>query len=563
MLLVAVGGAGRHIATLFKAKLIGKFGHLPENIKIIALDSDDGPTVCKDRNSGSVAELQRGSEFVKLDKVPLDHISRNPERFGELVERVGLDKLRIARFMRLGAVSRRTSGMFSIIWNASQLERVFHDSLRQLTDVESIQDLRLNGLEILLVNSTSGGQGSGAVFDVAYIIQSILSNMGSIYDTRFRGVFLLPDTLPQGNSNEAGANTYAFFRELDKLMSGQTFEARYPGGLHIESIDPPFDDVYVFDGINEHGQHIAGHGEIYEFVTCLLMTKFTTPVGMLMDSVLINISRDFVGQSVNGYGTYLSTFGQAIIRYPAKQISEACAARLAHSIIAAEMLKMSSQDHLLSENVSALNEAQKSLIQAIALLKDTEERSMSIASSSFEVYLTTSDLLDRLYHDYVEPQNAEALSAIVGQTGGLKNWLHISSEELAQQLLHAVDHFVEPLRRLAIEDVLQLEWGAHAAENSIMQLETLAAAQWNLPETKQMIQTGKIGNLFIVGVPDASRSLLVNSRRYLVSTHDLESIIALSIAFGGSFDMFEPSDRWQQAYERDKDQSSRNVLRNS
>lgn len=338
LLLIACGGSGGTIATQFKAILLETFGQMPENVAILYFDSADDPISCREHRTGKVIELERGSESIRLKRVPVAGLKRNQQRNPEILERFGEQLQRIQRpVIDDGAAMERPQGLLAILWNASRIERCLSQALRRLTQRDTNLDHRLSGdsrINVVIAGSTAGGQGSGAMLDLTYMVREKLTELSDLAESsRVVGMFVLPGAFVDVKGPNLLPNTHAFFLELDGMMQGRGFTARYPGGLSIQSQERPFDYVFVLDGVDEQGKTWPNREEVCTLGARALALLFSTEVGMREINNLVNESGVLSRFSAAGFGTYLATAGQAVIRFPAAQVAERCALRQAQRLI--------------------------------------------------------------------------------------------------------------------------------------------------------------------------------------------------------------------------------------
>lgn len=338
LLVLAAGGSGCRVATQAKAVFYERFGCIPENVKFLAFDSANEGVAYRENRSGSMVTLAPGSEFLLFDRVPVAGIKRNLRQHALLVERVGLENLKRIHRVSIhdGAAQERPQGLLAMLWNIQMIEQALEATLRRLT--ERNDDLRhahiqQTGINIVVTGSTAGGQGSGALLDLAYIVREKLHILGDLADSsRLAGMLLLPGAFVGVRGPNLQPNTFAFFRELDDLMQGRSFDARYSTGLHIQSVERPFDHVFVFDGVDERGQTWSNQDEVCDLAARTLAILFASQVGLREIAAAVNERGTLLGRSAAGFGTYLATAGQAVIRYPAQQVAERCAIRQARAV---------------------------------------------------------------------------------------------------------------------------------------------------------------------------------------------------------------------------------------
>ncbi len=252
-------------------------------------------------------------------------------------ERLGDDLFRIRRTsIQDGAAGERTQGLISLMWNVPLVARQIETVIRRL--VERNDDLRhdvadRSGINVVIVGSACGGQNSGGMLDLTYLVREALLAVGELGESsRVIGLVVLPGAFPGVRGPNFDANTHAFSVELDYLQAGGGFRARYPGGIQVASKEPPFDLVFVFDGVDERGKAFANHEEVCELAAQTIGLLLSTEVGAREIFTAVNEGGVLQGTSPAGRGTYLGTAGQAIIRFPAGPTADRCTVRLAGEI---------------------------------------------------------------------------------------------------------------------------------------------------------------------------------------------------------------------------------------
>lgn len=337
LLFLATGGAGRQLATRAKAELIERFGCVPTNAIFLAFDSADEPVMVRERRRWQTVELVRDGEFFLFERVPLLGIKRSLARHPDIAARLGSDLARIRRAsIHDGAAQERPQGLLSLIWNAPLVVRLLNNAVRRLS--ERNDDLHQDqnghgGINVILAGSVCGGQNSGAMLDLAYLTRESLLQLADLGESsRLIGLLALPGAFPGVRGPNFGPNTYAFFLELDALMQGVGFHAGYPGSVRVDSPEPPFDAVFVLDGVDERGKAWANLEEVCDLGGQAAMLLLTTDVGAREIFASVNEQGVLTGRSPAGFGTYLGTMGQAVIRFPAQQVADRCALRLAVAV---------------------------------------------------------------------------------------------------------------------------------------------------------------------------------------------------------------------------------------
>lgn len=342
LLVLAAGGSARQVATRLKAAFIERFGALPENVVILCFDSADEPSVVREGRHGALVTLEDRNEFHLLERVPVAGIKRAPHYHAAFVGRLGANLGRIRRAsIGDGCAQERPQGLAALVWNAPKVMRLIENAIRRL--IERSDDLNRDagerdGLSVVLIGSAPGGQGSGALLDLAQLAHTALRQVGDLEETsRFMGVVLLPGAFPGVRGLNMAPNTCAFFRDLDALMQGTAFRATYPGNITADNQEPPLDVVFVLDGIDERGRAFANLDEVCDLAAQSLAVLLGSEVGMREVFAAVNEQGVLQRVSTAGWGTYLATMGHASIRFPAQQTADRCALRLAAEMAAATL----------------------------------------------------------------------------------------------------------------------------------------------------------------------------------------------------------------------------------
>jgi len=352
LLIVACGGSGHQIAVEIKAIFLENLGQLPANVRILAFDSADDPAARWDSRHGRTVELERESEFFRLEAVPLARIKRMRHRHPEIVERLG-DALNKVHRVSIddGAAQERLQGLLSWMWNAPRVYPLIRQAVRQL--MERNEDVRheidtQSGMNVALVGSLCGGQGSGSLLDAAYFVHESLAELGELADrSRVVGMFVLPGAFAAIDGPNLLPNSYAFALDLDKLMQGGGFHSSYPGGQRIDSQEAPFHYIYLLDGVDEQSKAWPNREEVCALGGQALCLLFASEVGMQAIAGAVNKQGVLHRVSPDGFGSYLGTVGQAMIRFPAGQVARRCAVRQALAVI---------NDHFLAPVAPAVTE---------------------------------------------------------------------------------------------------------------------------------------------------------------------------------------------------------------
>jgi hypothetical protein len=343
LLVIALGGSGRVIATGMKAGFIETYGSLPENVKFLAFDSANDPVDRQESRSGRIVRLEADGEFFLLDRVPVAGLKQNPARHRAIMTRMGNTVYKIRRpSIHNGAVQERPQGWLAFAWSYAAVRRQIENCIRQLTGrADDLRDEinRQPGINILIVGSIPGGQGSGSILDTAYLVRHVLENLGEQADaSRVIGMLVLPGAFVGLHEGNLKPNAYAFKLELDYLMRSRRFEGIYPDGTAFVSYESPFDQTVVLEGVDEQGRSYQDHGEVCTMGAQSMVMLLGTDVGQkeTMDAINARYAIDREGSEDDT--NYLSTVGQAVLRFPARIVAKRCTLHHALTMVESYLL---------------------------------------------------------------------------------------------------------------------------------------------------------------------------------------------------------------------------------
>lgn len=432
LLIVACGGSGHQIAVEVKAIFLENLGRLPENLKILVFDSADDSASRWDSRHGRTVEMERESEFFLLKPVPLARIKRMRHRHPEIAERLGdlLDKVHRVS-IHDGAAQERLQGLLSWMWNAERIYSLIQQSVRQLT--ERHKDVRQeidnqSGMNVAVVGSLCGGQGSGSLLDAVYFIHKAMDEVGELMDqSRIVGMFVLPGAFAGVDGPNLLPNSYAFGRDLNALMQGKGFHSGYPGGLRIDSQEAPFHYIYLLDGVDEQSRTWPNRDEVCGLGGRALWLLFASEVGMQSIAATVNKQGVLHRVSPEGYGSYLGTVGQAVIRFPAGEVARRCGVRQALAMVSEHFLAPANREipaeSLTGLGVSVIQERLKlnregapyqvQLLAPLGLEQTPAEEAPALVRTVYTNYQQR-----RIYDDFFS-QMAESAGTLRQETEGL------------------------------------------------------------------------------------------------------------------------------------------------
>lgn len=336
-LVVCAGGSGVRIGTQLKARLLDRFGKpIPPKIRLVAFDTTREPfAVLRD---DEMVELEEGAELFVLNDIPVARIIRHLHNHPSIEERLGgvVGNLQ-ARVLRDGAKSNRALGLLALYWKYGTVVRELRKAIRHLVNRETLGAQTFEeqaGLNVFIAAGLGGGTGSGTFLDLAYIVRSLVEELGIPSEfCRITGVGILPLAFPGVPNHTLYPNTAAALQELNHAMVNGNFQSRYPDGRSVDIRESPFHLFYVLDGVDERGQVWSGIDQVTAMAAEAIALQMVSQLGQNGDNVFDNLDDVLAGMTDDGYGTFLGSVGQAVIEFPAPAVAELCSLWLLDELI--------------------------------------------------------------------------------------------------------------------------------------------------------------------------------------------------------------------------------------
>ncbi len=337
-LFVGAGGSGHQIALHTKVA----YGDLlPDWVKFLVIDSAQEDLRIK--RNGREWRMEPGSELIYTGGVSIAALNRNLEHLPTFNQTFG-DRLKELPRVIIGngVAGDRTMGAITLHWHAEAIERALMANLRQLAhhDGAGSDDLaQAVGLNIVLAGSACGGQGSGALIHLGYLVRGLLAELGQLAEnSRITLLALLPDSFPGLKLPFLEPNTVAFLREVEHWMDKGGFRVRFPNRREIHSLEAPYDRVFLLGGIDQRGRTRHSHSEVCAAAGEMMHLLFATSVGQKLWADLVGYS-DLLGQHTEGGElTCFGTLGLAVMAADGLRAQQACARGLAASVVQEALL---------------------------------------------------------------------------------------------------------------------------------------------------------------------------------------------------------------------------------
>ena len=255
-------------------------------------------------------------------------------------------------FIERGARQIRLYGRLSLfrMFNERSEGLAFIDKLKK--SVESIQQINNADItesmssgdkryvvdrgssRVVIVFSTCGGTGSSMAYDLAYLSRDLLKgNRPTII-----GISMLPSVIDQAIKNETQtqrekirANTYAWFKENDYLISNPHWNMTYPEGGPIDVYGPPFNLNFVVGISNQAGDRLNSADDIFTLIAQAVFLDTGSSIGGAISGFNVNVS--VLGLKFQERFRSYSSIATAALIYPVDKILIYCGAQLSIKMI--------------------------------------------------------------------------------------------------------------------------------------------------------------------------------------------------------------------------------------
>lgn len=374
-LIVGVGGSGQLILTILKAILQTIFGDLWRwRIRLLAFDTTQEELQAQ---GDKWVTLEPGAEFFDIGDVPVGSIIRNIESQTAIKERLGSVLARLpAGVMRSGSKQIRSLGLMAFLWNYATVKQQIERALWQLAGRSQVDDAlnQQQGINVFICGSLVGGTGSGITLDLAYLIRSVFTDLGTQAEfCHITSINLLPQAFYGIKGPNLLPNTAAYLQELNHLMVKGNFQTRYPDGRVLASREAPFDICYVIDGVDQSGRTWADIYAVTAMAAQGIYLQMGTQLGRKGENSFDNLDEVLSGVTVDGQGTFLASFGKGDLVFDAPAVARICTQRLLAEWLRQEWLFPSDPEAALQLTDPLLDGVQGAQIRPL-LQQDAETR---------------------------------------------------------------------------------------------------------------------------------------------------------------------------------------------
>jgi hypothetical protein len=222
-----------------------------------------------------------------------------------------------------GAGAVRMQGKYAFFMNYKTIKSAIIGKLDELQNKLNSNDELL----IFVIANSVSGTGSGAFVDLGFLVRQVLKEDASTRAHSTKIILML--TMPvDKEQTQHYPNSYYALSELDHYMSGNEYiidnilnsgeeiRMRYTGSEPLK----PFDFVYLVGNRNTGGAPTDAQVDqlISEYIYCELFSSTGERAGARRD----DFNKYLREKDLSGLATCYSTFGLAILEYPASRIAQ-------------------------------------------------------------------------------------------------------------------------------------------------------------------------------------------------------------------------------------------------
>ncbi len=318
---IGLGGTGYEVVLKLKKRFIDVYGSVPEIIQFLSIDTTENIQEREKSPDGNKVVLEPNELYAISVANPGNMIGGRNEHIDEwwpkqipahgIINGAGQIRARgrLALFAKVGDIN-------SLIAQAINKVRGIRTSKQAFSD--NFQVSNRDGVEIFIVGSLAGGTGSGTFLDTAFLARQYLNSFSNI-----TGVFVLPRVFANlAQTHMVKSNAYGALKEIEhfwNLSPSNAIEIDY-GISKVKCDRPPFDAVFLIDGINKKGTVVSRPDDLQNLVADGLYIQIGSQIGLDAANVADNIRAYLAtGEKVRGRNINYCSFGFATLALPVHQ----------------------------------------------------------------------------------------------------------------------------------------------------------------------------------------------------------------------------------------------------
>ncbi|MCB0168847.1 MAG: hypothetical protein KDI79_31760 [Anaerolineae bacterium] len=332
-LIMGLGGTGHRSVVHLKGLVEQSWPKalIAQRVRYLVFDTAD-ETVESFQGDRAVS-LENESELVNIGNVPVAKIKQNLSHQAAIEARLGGVIAQLPpSSLRRGAKQLRPLGLLAMLWHYATVEERLREAIWALAGRQEAE--QQEGINVFIFSSLVGGTGSSMVVDMAHLVRDLLDELGILADFCYvTGVGVLPRAFQGIDGPNLIPNAVATLKEINHTMMQSGFEAHYPNGRSINTAQPPFNIVYLLDGIDERGHTWTGPGEVCRLAAEAIYLQMGSQIGQKHENDFDNLDDVLVQQTAAGDGTFYGSLGLAALVFNGPAVADRCAARQARRVI--------------------------------------------------------------------------------------------------------------------------------------------------------------------------------------------------------------------------------------
>jgi hypothetical protein len=319
---LGLGGTGFGAVLKLKRRFIDAYGSVPPIIRFLTIDTTENTEHSEKSSDGTLVSLEPNEQYVLSIANPTGLVNGTNEHIDQWWPR----NIPINAIVA-GAGQVRARGRLALFAKSVDIFGRIRKAIDDVTLIKSTKRMyaerfhvsNRGGVEIYIVGSLGGGTGSGIFLDAAFISRSFLDSESNI-----TGVLVLPRIF-QGlpGVQLVKPNAYAALKEIERFATMEQrdqFAIDY-GTHNVEVKQPPFDLLYLIDGVNEAGKVVGDIGDLLTLVAQGLYLQIGSQIGTESENTVDNIKSHLAAAGrVRGRSASYCSFGVGTLSLPVRQL---------------------------------------------------------------------------------------------------------------------------------------------------------------------------------------------------------------------------------------------------
>jgi hypothetical protein len=319
---IGLGGTGYEVVLKLKKRFIDVYGYVPEIIRFLSIDTTENIQEREKSPDGTKVVLEPNELYAISVANPGSLIGRSNDHIDEWWPR---DKVPTTSILS-GAGQIRARGRLALFAKVGDINALIGQAINTVREIrtnrqaftDNFQVSSRDGVEVFIVGSLAGGTGSGTFLDVAFLTRQYLNSFSNI-----TGVFVLPRVFSNiSQTHLVKSNAYGALKEIEHfwgLSPSKAIEIDY-GICKVRADRPPFDAVFLIDGVNKNGTVVSRPDDLQNLVADGLYVQIGSQIGLDAANVADNIRAYLAtGEKVRGRNINYCSFGFATLTLPVQQ----------------------------------------------------------------------------------------------------------------------------------------------------------------------------------------------------------------------------------------------------